>query len=72
MQNVNIDRTMVVDNMDQLCDLMCGDPEPDGDEHEYCLRCGRKLRSAASRMLGYGDTCRRKLEHENRRMTRLF
>ena len=25
--------------------------------HEYCLRCGRKLKSEESKLLGFGKTC---------------
>ena len=30
-------------------------------EHTHCLRCGRALRAARSRSLGYGPTCTRKV-----------
>lgn len=30
-------------------------------DHEYCLRCGRKLKKPEARELGYGKTCYRKL-----------
>jgi hypothetical protein len=26
-------------------------------EHEYCLRCGRKLKNPEARRLGYGKVC---------------
>lgn len=36
-------------------------------EHEYCLRCGRKLKNPAARKLGYGAVCEMKLRHEKSR-----
>ena len=30
-------------------------------EHEYCLRCGRRLKTVESRMRGYGSVCEKKL-----------
>ena len=37
-------------------------------EHEYCLRCGRKLKNPIAREKGYGAVCERKMivEHDNR------
>ena len=32
--------------------------------HENCLRCGRKLRSDESKILGYGPTCWEKSKQE--------
>lgn len=29
-------------------------------EHEYCLRCGRKLKNQDARLLGYGTICYKK------------
>lgn len=29
-------------------------------DHEYCLRCGRKLKNPIARKLGYGLVCYRK------------
>ena len=40
-------------------------------EYEYCLRCGRKLRSQESRTVGYGNICLRK-SRENPYYKRLF
>lgn len=31
-------------------------------DHEYCLRCGRKLKNSQARELGYGKICYRKLK----------
>lgn len=56
---MKLKRTVVVNNLEQMCDLMCGKPE---DEHEYCLRCGRKLKSPEARMLGYGTVCFKKMQ----------
>lgn len=39
-------------------------------EHEFCLRCGRKLKNKEARMKGYGAVCEKKMKHEMRR--RLF
>lgn len=39
-----------------------------GGEHEYCIRCGRKLKNAESRKLGLGKVCEMKwkLQQTNR------
>ena len=29
-------------------------------EHEFCLRCGRRLKTMENRIRGYGDTCFKK------------
>lgn len=36
-------------------------------EYEYCLRCGRKLKTKESRLRGYGDICYKKhlIKHKN-------
>ena len=39
-------------------------------DHEYCLRCGRKLKNPAARERGYGAVCAVKMRHEKGR--RLF
>lgn len=31
-------------------------------EHEYCLRCGRKLKNPIARQKGYGAVCERKMK----------
>lgn len=31
-------------------------------EHEYCLRCGRKLKKQGARLLGYGSICYEKIK----------
>lgn len=31
-------------------------------EHEYCLRCGRKLKNPIARQKGYGAVCEKKLQ----------
>lgn len=36
-------------------------------EYEYCLRCGRKLKSPKARQIGYGDVCLKKLKTQHRR-----
>lgn len=33
-------------------------------EHLVCIRCGRKLKSAESRELGFGKTCYKKWQKE--------
>lgn len=37
-------------------------------EYEYCLRCGRKLKSPETRAKGYGLVCEKKMkvEHKHR------
>ena len=39
-------------------------------EYEYCLRCGRKLKSDKTRKQGYGDICFKKMKTNQR--NRLF
>ena len=34
------------------------------NEHEFCLRCGRKLRNHDNRILGYGPVCYAKVQQE--------
>lgn len=36
-------------------------------EHEFCLRCGRRLKNVDSRRLGYGKICVEKLSVEIKR-----
>lgn len=36
-------------------------------EHEFCLRCGRKLKNLKAREKGYGAVCERKMRHEKSR-----
>ena len=36
-------------------------------DHEYCLRCGRKLKNSKARELGYGMVCIKKLKADNDR-----
>lgn len=42
----------------------------DSKEHEYCLRCGRKLKNLRARERGYGITCFNKLKQSH--MVKLF
>lgn len=39
-------------------------------EYQYCLRCGRKLRTVDARLRGMGRVCAEKSKHDSRR--RLF
>lgn len=39
-------------------------------EHEFCLRCGRRLKNPQARMIGYGSVCLSKMSTEKSR--RLF
>lgn len=34
------------------------------EEHEFCLRCGRKLKNPDFRKIGYGSICLKKLNHK--------
>ena len=36
-------------------------------DHEYCLRCGRKLKNLRARQIGFGSVCERKMKHEKSR-----
>lgn len=31
-------------------------------EYEFCLRCGRKLKSPEARLKGYGTVCEKKMK----------
>ena len=33
-------------------------------DHEYCLRCGRKLKNPKAREKGFGAICERKIKQE--------
>ena len=35
-------------------------------EHEYCLRCGRRLKNVDARILGYGIVCWKKMQVEEK------
>ena len=37
----------------------------EGKEHNYCLRCGRKLKNIENRILGYGPVCYEKIRQEH-------
>ena len=39
-------------------------------DHEFCLRCGRKLKNPQARELGYGSICYRKLKTDG--ISKLF
>lgn len=39
-------------------------------EHEYCLRCGRKLKTPETRLKGYGSVCEKKMK--TTRLHKLF
>lgn len=67
-----IERVMVVNSLEEMCDLMCGAPEPDNDEHEFCLRCGRKLKTPENRMRGYGNICYKKVSSNIGKTKKLF
>lgn len=36
-------------------------------DHEFCLRCGRKLKNPIAREKGYGVICERKMSQEKSR-----
>ena len=65
-----VERVMVVDSLEEMCDLMCGSVEE--NEHEYCLRCGRKLKTADARKRGYGTVCYEKITSKNDKPKKLF
>ncbi len=37
-------------------------------EHEFCKRCGRKLRNPDARKLGYGAICFKKMQSSGKRL----
>ena len=58
-----------VSTLGEMCNLMCDNNVPE-KEHNFCLRCGRKLKSEKARLKGYGDVCEKKMKVEHKR--RLF
>ena len=42
----------------------------DEKEHEFCLRCGRKLKNKEARIIGYGTVCLKKMKQKQK--CRLF
>lgn len=36
-------------------------------DHEFCLRCGRRLKNPKARQIGYGVVCERKVKIESDR-----
>lgn len=36
-------------------------------DHEFCMRCGRKLKNPQAREIGYGAVCLRKMRTEKSR-----
>lgn len=38
-------------------------------EHEYCLRCGRRLKNLDARIKGYGPICYMKMRVEHSKRT---
>ena len=51
-------KEITITSDEQLCDLMCGQTK----EHEFCLRCGRRLKNEEARKLGYGKVCFEKMQ----------
>lgn len=37
-------------------------------EHEFCKRCGRKLKNPDARKLGYGAVCFKKMQSSGKRL----
>ena len=37
-------------------------------EHEFCKRCGRKLRNPDAKKLGYGAVCFKKMQSSGKRL----
>ena len=42
------------------------------NEHEFCLRCGRRLKNLKAREIGFGLVCLRKVKQENEQSRKLF
>ena len=42
--------------------------EETAKEHEFCKRCGRKLRNPEARKLGYGAVCFKKMQSSGKRL----
>ena len=58
-------KEVIVTSLDDMCSLMCDNQLPTS-QHIYCLRCGRKLRSAESKERGYGKSCEKKMQKESK------
>ena len=41
-------------------------------DHEYCLRCGRKLKNPSAREKGYGAICERKMKVNNSKLFKII
>lgn len=37
-------------------------------DHEYCLRCGRKLKNPEARERGYGNICYKKVQFTGKKL----
>lgn len=37
-------------------------------DHEFCLRCGRKLKNPTAREKGYGIVCEKKMKSHTRKL----
>lgn len=54
-------KEVVVNSLEEMCGLMCDNRLPKQKEHEYCLRCGRKLKNPRARLKGFGVMCEKKM-----------
>ena len=37
-------------------------------QHDYCLRCGRRLKNVEARKLGYGAVCFKKMQSSGKKL----
>ena len=66
-------KEFVANSLDDMCAAMCDNIIPaKSEEHEFCLRCGRKLKNPKARILGYGMTCWKKKDQPKNKRHTLF
>ena len=57
--------TFEVDNLEDMCAMVCDNIIPQHKEYDRCLRCGRKLKKSEYRLRGYGKICWEKIIVKN-------
>lgn len=61
---MKLQREIQINNLEELCMLMCDNHLPE-KTYTHCIRCGKPLLSAESRTRGYGKICERKARYED-------
>lgn len=64
---MKVPREVQINSLEDMCSLMCDNCLPDPEPiYSHCIRCGKPLFSAESRAKGYGKTCEKKANYENK------